>query len=119
MARIFDPLGLVTPITAGLKLDLHALCSLKLDWDDQVPLELLDRWAQNMHNIQDLRDVYFRRSVIPADAASCQVDLIVAVDASQYIGVAGIYGRVAVKGGGHSCQLMLARSKIMSDLTIP
>jgi len=119
VARVFDPLGLATPVTAGLKMDLHDLCSLKLDWDDAVPVELLDKWVQNMHSIQDLKDVYFRRSIIPPNAASCQVDLIVAVDASQFIGVAAIYGRVALKGGGYSCQLMLARSKIMADLTIP
>jgi hypothetical protein len=37
VASVFDPLGLVTPVTAGLKLDLHELCLLKLDWDDPVP----------------------------------------------------------------------------------
>ena len=48
VAKIFDPLGLATPVTAVLKLDLHSLCSLKLDWDDPVPLELLDKWTSNM-----------------------------------------------------------------------
>ena len=42
VAGVFDPLGLVTPITAGLKLDLHELCARQLDWDDQVPTELLE-----------------------------------------------------------------------------
>jgi hypothetical protein len=55
VAGVFDPLGLATPITAGFKLDLHQLCELKLDWDDKVPEELLDKWVGNMEQIQALR----------------------------------------------------------------
>ena len=33
VAGVYDPLGLATPITAKLKLDLHDLTQLKLDWD--------------------------------------------------------------------------------------
>jgi hypothetical protein len=54
VAGIFDPLGLVTPITAGLKLDLHELCALKLDWDVPVPDSYLSKWAATMENIQEL-----------------------------------------------------------------
>lgn len=119
VARVFDPLGLATPITANLKLDLHQLCTRKLDWDDDVPLDLLDLWVANMASIQELRDVTFSRTIIPEDAATDTVDLLVAVDASQCLGVAAIYGRVKRKCGLYSCQLVMARSKIVSNLTIP
>ena len=119
VARVFDPLGLVTPITASLKLDLHDLCLRRLDWDDQIPEELLEVWVANMANIQDLRAVVFKRTVIPEDAADEKIDLLVAVDASQNLGVATIYGRVQRKCGLYSCQLIMARSKIVSNLTIP
>ena len=119
VARVFDPLGLATPVTANFKLDVHDLCKRKLDWDDPVPLELLEVWATNMMAIQDLKEVVFRRTVIPVDAVSDQVDLLVAVDASQYIGVAAIYARIKKQDGSYSCQLVMARSKIMADLTIP
>ena len=119
VARVFDPLGLATPVTANFKLDVHDLCKRKLDWDDPVPLELLEVWAANMVAIQDLKEVVFRRAAIPVDAVSDKVDLLVAVDASQYIGVAAIYARVEKQDGSFSCQLVMARSKIMADLTIP
>ena len=118
-ARVFDPLGLATPVTAGLKLDLHDLCARKLDWDDPVPLELLETWAAHMAAIQDLKDVVFRRAIIPIDAVTSTVDLLVAVDASQYLAAAAIYGRVRRKCGAYSCQLLMARSKITASLTIP
>ena len=119
VAGIFDPLGLVTPITAGLKLDLHELCALRLDWDDAVPQELLDKWVENIHRIQDLQGVHFCRTIIPEDAANLDVELLVAADASQNIGIAAVYARVLRKDGTYSCQLVAARSKLLAGLTIP
>ena len=99
MASIFDPIGLATPVTAGLKLDLHELCKLQLDWDDVVPPELLDKWADNMKKIQSLKEVVYQRTVIPVDAKELKVDLLVATDASQHIGIAAVYGRVLRNNG--------------------
>ena len=40
VAEIFDPLGKVTPIVCGLKLDISELSTRKLDWDDVIPDDL-------------------------------------------------------------------------------
>ena len=119
VASVFDPIGLATPITAGLKLDLHELCKLQLDWDDVVPLELLSKWADNMKKIQSLREVVYKRTVIPVDAKELKVELLVATDASQHVGIAAVYGRVLRTNGEYSCQLIAARSKLLTGLTIP
>ena len=119
VAGVFDPLGLVTPITAGLKLDLHELCKLRLDWDDPVPVGLLDKWVTNIGKIQELQGVEFQRAVVPIDAVNLEVELLVATDASQNIGVAAVYARFLRRNGKHSCQLVAARSKLLAGLTIP
>jgi hypothetical protein len=119
VAAVFDPLGLVTPITAGLKLDLHELCALKLDWDDPVPIQLLDKWAVNMEKIQALSSLYFQRTVIPEDAANTDIELLVMTDASQNLGVVAIFGRVLRRSGLYSCQLLTGRSKLLTGMTIP
>jgi len=119
VAGVFDPLGLATPITAGFKLDLHQLCELKLDWDDKVPEELLDKWVGNMEKIQALRGMTFQRSVIPVDAVNTQIELLVHTDASQNLGVVAIFGRVLRKNGLYSCQLLTGRSKLLTGMTIP
>ena len=36
-ASIFDPLGLLAPVTAKLKSLFQLLCKDKLDWDDVIP----------------------------------------------------------------------------------
>jgi len=90
VAGVFDPLGLVTPIMANLKLDLHELCTLKLDWDDLVPADLLEKWVANVEKIQSLRELAFKRTIVPSDAASLDVQLLVATDASQNLGVMAV-----------------------------
>ena len=37
IARIFDPLGLITPITTPLKVFLQKLFKQHLDWDEDLP----------------------------------------------------------------------------------
>ncbi|MBM3938553.1 MAG: hypothetical protein FJ333_07870, partial [Sphingomonadales bacterium] len=119
VAKVFDPLGLATPITASLKLDLHELCAKKLDWDDPAPPELLPIWAANMETIQRLKFITYPRAFIPPDAATDKVDLLVATDASQNLAAAAVYARVLRKTGEFSCCLVTARSKIVNNLTVP
>ena len=119
VAGVFDPLGLVTPISAKFKLNLHELNIYELDWDDQVPEKLLDRWVRNIESIQELKSIRFRRTIIPPGAVSTEVDLIVSVDASENIAISAVHSRVLCRDGSYKCQLICAKSKIVSTATIP
>lgn len=46
LARIFDPLGLLSPITLFIKYLMQQLWVLGLDWDDPVPDNLLKSWVR-------------------------------------------------------------------------
>lgn len=116
---VFDPLGLVTPVSAKLKLDLHNLCRLKLDWDDEIPAEHLDLWVRNLNNIQSLRDITFKRTVIPDNASSTNIQIIVSVDASENLAIACVHARVLLNDGSYSCQLLTGKSKLVVGSTIP
>jgi len=116
---VFDPLGLVTPITANFKLDLHDLCFRKLDWDDEVPEILLPTWVSNLETIQELRKIKFRRTIIPANAADTNIELLVSVDASKNIAIAAVHSRILLKDGNYYTQLVAAKSKLVSTSTIP
>ena len=119
VAGIFDPIGLTTPITSRLKLDLHDLCLESLGWDDTVPESYLEKWVQNLHDIQELREVKFRRTVIPHDAASLDISLVISSDASKSIAVSCVHARIPLISGGFSCQLYTAKSKIVRYETVP
>ena len=119
VSAVYDPLGLLTPITCKFKLDLHGLCELKADWDDLLPESYLLEWVQNLDTIQKLKEIKFRRSVIPPDAASTDIEILVSSDASQHLALACVHARVKLKSGGYSAQLMSARSKLVNFNTIP
>ena len=119
VAGIFDPLGLLTPITCKFKLDLHSICELKADWDDILPEEYLLEWVQNLDTMQRLKHIKFRRAVIPPDAANTDIELIVSSDASQFLALACVHARVKLISGDYSAQLLTARSKLVKMKTIP
>ena len=119
VAGVYDPTGLATAVTSRLKLDLHDLCLENLGWDDQIPDSYLERWLVNLDDIQALREIRFRRTIIPPDAASLDLDLIVSSDASKSIAIASVHARVLLTSGMYSCQLLTAKSKIVRYNTIP
>ena len=118
-AGVFDPTGLVTPITAGFKLSLHELCKLNLDWDDKVPEQFLEHWVKNLEEIQALREIRFRRSIIPPEAENTDIELVVSVDSSEKIAIAVVHSRVKLRNGEYYCQLVCAKSKLVHTSTVP
>ena len=45
MAKIYDPLGLVLPITLGGKFLYRDICDAKLAWDAKLPSNLIQSWV--------------------------------------------------------------------------
>ena len=120
VAELFDVSGLVTPLMASFKLDIRDLLNAGLGWDDEIPSKLREVWVQNFKTLEEIGDLEYRRAVIPPDAASLDVELIGAGDASARMVCAGCYIRFRLKDGGYSCQLILAKSKIVAeDTTLP
>ena len=117
VSEVFDLAGRVTPIVARFKLDLRVLVQRRLDWDDVLPDELRALWIDNFEMIQELRNLRFKRCVIPEDAARLEVSTIDMSDATCSIAVVAIYARILRKNGEYSCQLVFGRSKILTDGT--
>ena len=119
VASIYDPLGLLVPKTAKYKLNLVDVCNLGLDWDDAVPVEMLDLWCRNIEEIQTLGEIKFPRTVIPTDAANLNISYVISCDASSEIAIAVAHARVERKDGTFSVQVLAAKSKIVRKLTVP
>ena len=119
VAEMFDLSGLASPLTGGFKLDLHDL-HLSYGWDD--PLSDLDRtcWIENFKSMSELSDVMWSRAVIPENACSTNIELIGTGDASEGLACAACYIRFECSDGSLSCQLILAKTKIVNeDRTLP
>ena len=120
VAEIFDLTGMITPLTAAMKLDLHDLVQRKLDWDDRIPDDLRPVWLSNFDMINELKTVRFRRAVVPTAAVSMDINTLDFSDASKSMACVAIYARFLLKCGSYSCQLIFARSKLIPEgMTIP
>ena len=118
---VYDPIGLCTPLTSKLKVDLSVVIQADGDWDDKLSEEdFLDNWVQNLMLIQSLRGITFQRSVFcnPVDVNS-GVELIVSTDASQVLAAACIHARMRLLTGEYVCSLVASKSKLASKNTIP
>lgn len=51
-SRFYDPLGFLSPVIVTLKIFFQEMCKLKLDWDDQLPNELLSKWTDIVSRFQ-------------------------------------------------------------------
>ena len=120
VSEVFDLTGMLTPIIAKMKLDLHQLVLMKLDWDDQIPNELQAIWENNFEMIQEIKDIKYQRAIIPDDAANLKINLLCFGDASKHLLCVSIYARFERLNGTFSCQLVFARSRLVpSNMTLP
>ena len=120
VAEIFDLTGMITPITAAMKMDLHVLVQRKLNWDDTIPDDLRHVWLSHFDMMKELPSLKFNRAVIPKDAVSLELDTIDSGDSSKEMACVAIYARFLRKCGSYSCQLIFARSKLVPDgMSIP
>ena len=46
IASIYDPLGLLSPITIQCKMFLQQLWQLKINWDEPLPIEKQEQWIR-------------------------------------------------------------------------
>ena len=112
-SEVFDPLGRAVPITCGFKVDRKRLNGLA--WDEYVSVEDKKLWDFNFSLIQDLKEVVFRRAIVPEDALNLDIQTLDVGDASSLLMCSAIYARFQLKSGGYSCQLVFARTKIVPD----
>ena len=70
--------------------------------------------------IQELGQIKYKRAIVPSDAESLNIDTIDFGDASKELVCVAIYARFKRTNGEYSCQLVLARSKLVpDDMTLP
>ena len=119
VGEIFDLGGRFTPLVAGLKLDLSALCLRGLDWKDFIPSDLNDTWLENFKLIDQINKIQFKRVIVPDDAINLDFETLEMCDASQSMTCSALYARFK-RNGSYSSQLLFARSKIVpKDTSMP
>lgn len=119
IAKVFDPLGLFTPITVRGKLLMQDLWQAKLDWDDALAPDIVSKWSELEYQLQRLVELKVRRCVIPSSYV--QIQLHGFSDASSIAYGVCIYIRCVLSDGRIVSNLLTSKSRVapLRTITIP
>ncbi|KAK4315789.1 hypothetical protein Pmani_012997 [Petrolisthes manimaculis] len=116
ISTIFDPLGLVTPVTLCGKLLLRQIIlytcdkDRKLDWDDPLPKELGENWYKFLQNITRLETLKIPRCIRTTELV--KPTLIMFNDASTLAYSACAHARWQVGSGKYIARLLASKSRL-------
>ncbi|XP_054867909.1 uncharacterized protein LOC129347292 [Amphiprion ocellaris] len=119
---IFDPLGMLAPVTIEGKHLLREFCADKCDWDAPLPEGKLKQWELWRDSLQDLNKLHIPRAYTPTSLSKAEhKELCVFSDASVKAIGAVAYLRTIQAEGQVNVGFILGKAKLapLSQPTIP
>ncbi|XP_076285540.1 uncharacterized protein LOC143211601 [Lasioglossum baleicum] len=120
IARMFDPLGWISPVVITAKIFMQKLWSAKLNWDDPLPVDLQQPWNVYSAELKELPLMTIPRW-IGLGTSTLNYEIHGFADASQHAYAAVIFLRVVTIPDQTSLHLLIAQTKVapLKPLTIP
>nr|XP_012147360.1 PREDICTED: uncharacterized protein LOC105663391 [Megachile rotundata] len=109
IAKIFDPLGLLGPVTIIAKILMQRLRQLKISWDESLPANLHTEWITYAAQLQELNNMECNRH---------HIELHGFCDSSERAYGACIYVRTISEDGHIETHLLCAKSRVAPLKTI-
>lgn len=118
IAKIYDPLGFLSPVTLFVKHLIQLLWVSGTGWDETPPQGVCDLWYRFIDELPLLQNIALPRHVLPS---THQVQLIGFSDASEKAFSACVYLRVVDSDGMINTHLLMGKTKVspLKRLTIP
>ena len=111
-AKIFDPLGLLSPFTIKWKVLFQLLCNENVEWDDELSDEHLEKWNLLILDLQSLNNVCVPRCYFAMDNKVLSVQLHCFSDASEKAYAAATYLRSKYESGLVHVNLIAAKTRV-------
>ena len=102
LAQLWDPIGLVSPVTIKFRIDLQGLWSSGYSWDDILPESIQQTWLENVQSINDLLSFQFDRKLKPSNAVGVP-QIHGFSDGGEHAYGAVIFLRWKLAGGNYHC----------------
>ena len=116
LAKIYDPLGLIAPLTLTVKQIYREVCETKVPWDVKINGALLRRWKKWEEQLP--REQQVPRSIMRQETIQ-EVELHFFGDASTQ-GVGAAFYAVVRQQSGNTQPLVFAKARIAKQgFTIP
>lgn len=118
MARIFDPLGFLAPVTFLAKYVMQLLWTSGIGWDDLVPEQILTIWKRYQKELKGIQTLTIPRRITLDGHPTYELHTF--SDSSEKGYAAVVYLR-CISGSTIQCHLITAKSKVapLKHVTIP
>ncbi|XP_049878190.1 uncharacterized protein LOC126375293 [Pectinophora gossypiella] len=110
LARIYDPIGLLTPLTFMAKHLIQRLWLLGTSWDEAVPGEIHQIWMKYTEQLPHLSQLRIPRRITKNDTVTYQLHGFSDASEAGYAGV--VYLRSTDERNQHHVALVGARSRV-------
>ncbi|XP_076660353.1 uncharacterized protein LOC143363689 [Halictus rubicundus] len=111
-ARLFDPLGWLSPISIAAKILLQDLWLSGLSWDEPLSELFSERWKQLRFEMERTDRITVPRWIGHRAATSDSIELHGFSDASERAYSAAVFIRVPVTGARAETHLLMAKTKV-------
>ena len=110
---VYDPLGLASPLTVRAKILMRRLWihNPKLEWDDPIPEEDHQKWANFFQDLNEMEKIKVNRCTKPKEATGNPI-LIIFSDGSNDAYGACTYARWRLLNGDHETNLILSKNRL-------
>ncbi|XP_063435728.1 uncharacterized protein LOC134716648 [Mytilus trossulus] len=114
-SRIYDPMGLLSPVSVRAKILMQDLWKDKLEWDEPLPLNVQQQWMELARDLEFSTNTELPRQILTKSTDEPK-QLHVFVDASQKA-----YGSAVYITNGQQSTLVFAKSRVapIKTLTLP
>ncbi|XP_075163105.1 uncharacterized protein LOC142235730 [Haematobia irritans] len=118
IARLFDPLGWLSPVLVKAKILLQLMWLDKIDWDDPITPLTLIKWRRFVSDYGEIDKITIPRWV--HYSPNCIVEFHGFSDSSELAYAAAVYIRIEVEGNIYT-QLLVSKSKVapIKKLSVP
>jgi len=115
-SKLFDPLGMASPVTVRAKLFMQMLWQLHVDWDEPLDANLQAEWTTIISDINQLSRIPVNRRYFQRPFTREGLQLHVFADASTKA-----YGAVAFLISGGQTSFVMAKNRVapLKTLTLP
>ena len=121
VAKLYDPLGLITPVTTPLKVFLQELFKRKLGWDEPLPEELSNQWKKVLSGFEHTTQISVPRFYFGENKTKPEkIELFGFCDSSESAYAAVVYARITENEKSEVC-LVASKTRVapFSQQTIP
>ncbi|XP_076047322.1 uncharacterized protein LOC143028845 [Oratosquilla oratoria] len=121
LASTYDPLGLILPIIIPAKILLQEVTSLKISWDENIPISLCQKWLKWIASLFEISRLCFPRCVLPLELNGCTSELHHFCDASEIVFGACTYIRTINQDRKVHVALLASKARVapIKGVTIP